>query len=141
MKYRLAIFDFDGTLADSGRWFLAVLNDLAPRHGFRAIADAGVEMLRGLGNREIICPLGVARWRMPFIAADFRRRAAADAAHAVGAVSGAVAWGYATRELLMRCQPTLSFDHPMDILGGVGGIRFKPPPLTLLRPLLGWRFC
>jgi phosphoglycolate phosphatase len=43
-----------------------------------------------------------------------------EAAHAVGAASGAVFWGYATRDLLMRCGPTMTFERPMDIVGGVG---------------------
>ena len=208
MKYKLVIFDFDGTLADSASWFLGILNDLARRHGFRSVTAAEIEMLRGRGNREIIRYLNLARWRLPFIAADVRRRAAADAAsislfdgverlldtlrrngvkcaivssnseanvrrvlgakaagavslfdcgaglfgkakrfrrlmrragvasaeticigdeqrdmeaaHAVGAASGAVLWGYATRDLLMRCGPTITFDHPMDIVDGVG---------------------
>lgn len=29
MRYRLAIFDFDGTLADSFPWFATVVNDVA----------------------------------------------------------------------------------------------------------------
>ena len=80
MTYRLVIFDFDGTLADSASRFVKALNDLAPRHGFRPVTEAEIEMLRGRGNREIIRYLRLARWRLPFIAADLRRRAAADAA-------------------------------------------------------------
>jgi len=33
MKYRLAIFDFDGTLADSFPFFIRVFNQLAEQHG------------------------------------------------------------------------------------------------------------
>ena len=54
VTYRLVIFDFDGTLADSASWFVKALNDLAPRHGFRPVTEAEIEMLRGRGNREII---------------------------------------------------------------------------------------
>ena len=63
MTYRLVIFDFDGTLADSASWFVKALNDLAPRHGFRPVTAAEIEMLRGRGNREIIRYLKLARWR------------------------------------------------------------------------------
>ena len=80
VTYRLVIFDFDGTLADSASWFVKALNDLAPRHGFRPVTEAEIEMLRGRGNREIIRYPRIAQWRLPFIAADLRRRAAADAA-------------------------------------------------------------
>src|SRR5262249_17946722 len=37
MKYRLAIFDFDGTLADSFPFFIRVFNQLAEQHGFKGI--------------------------------------------------------------------------------------------------------
>ena len=30
-RYRLAIFDFDGTLADSLPWFAGILNEVAVR--------------------------------------------------------------------------------------------------------------
>jgi phosphoglycolate phosphatase len=37
MKYRLAIFDFDGTLADSFPFFIREFNQLAEQHGFKRI--------------------------------------------------------------------------------------------------------
>jgi phosphoglycolate phosphatase len=37
MKYRLAIFDFDGTLADSFPFFVRVINQLAEQHGFKKV--------------------------------------------------------------------------------------------------------
>lgn len=79
MPYKLVIFDFDGTLADSGAWMLGVMNRVAERHGFRRVAVEEVEMLRGLGNREIMDYLGVRRWRLPWIAADLRRLSSASA--------------------------------------------------------------
>jgi phosphoglycolate phosphatase len=77
--YKLVIFDFDGVLADSAGWFVGQLNGLASRHRFRPVDEAEIEALRGLSNREIIRALGVARWRLPFIATDLRRRMAAEA--------------------------------------------------------------
>jgi phosphoglycolate phosphatase-like HAD superfamily hydrolase len=35
MKYKLAIFDFAGTLADTGKWMSEIMNRIAPRFGFR----------------------------------------------------------------------------------------------------------
>ena len=37
MQYELAIFDFDGTLADSFPFLVSVFNQLAERHGFRTV--------------------------------------------------------------------------------------------------------
>ena len=76
MGYRLLIFDFDGTLADSALWFGRVLNGVAKRYGFRQIDVAEMAELRGQPNREIIRRLGVPAWKMPFIAAHFRQLAA-----------------------------------------------------------------
>jgi phosphoglycolate phosphatase len=78
MKYRLAIFDFDGTLADSLPWFRSVFNSVAIRYGFRALDDAEFEELRGMGNREIIRRVGVPLWKIPLIAAHMKRLMAED---------------------------------------------------------------
>ena len=72
-RYKLAIFDLDGTLSDSFPWFLRVVNSIADRHGFRRVEPGDVEMLRGKSSREIIRHLQVPMWRMPLIAADMRR--------------------------------------------------------------------
>ncbi|EJZ17687.1 HAD hydrolase-like protein [Rhizobium sp. Pop5] len=78
MRHDLAIFDFDGTLADSGEWFSGSLNDVADRFGFRRTTIEEREALRHLGNREIIQKLRVPMWKMPAIAAYMRRRATED---------------------------------------------------------------
>ena len=63
--YELAIFDFDGTLANSGDWFLSIAGDLARRFGFREAASDELEMLRGLSSREVIRYLGIPHWKLP----------------------------------------------------------------------------
>jgi phosphoglycolate phosphatase len=78
MKYRLAIFDFDGTLADSLPWFKSVFNRVATRYGFRTLDDAEFEELRGVGNREIIRRVGVPLWKIPMIASHMKRLMAED---------------------------------------------------------------
>jgi phosphoglycolate phosphatase len=78
MKYRLAIFDFDGTLADSLPWFLRIANTVADKHGFRRIETHEIESLRGKGSREIVRHFQVPMWRMPLIARDVRRMKAAS---------------------------------------------------------------
>ncbi len=72
-RYKLAIFDLDGTLSDSLPWFRRVVNSFADKHRFRRIEDDDVEILRGKSSREIIAYLEVPFWRMPVIAADMRR--------------------------------------------------------------------
>ncbi|MBO9714467.1 MAG: HAD-IA family hydrolase [Sphingomonas sp.] len=70
---RLVIFDFDGTLSDSGDWFLSVVDELAAKFRFRTVADHEVEMLRNKSSREVINYLGIARWKLPLIARYVRR--------------------------------------------------------------------
>lgn len=76
MGYRLIIFDFDGTLADSIPWLAGVFGEIARAHGFKPIEPDEIEMLRTKGNREIVKYLGVPAWRMPAIAIHMRKLAA-----------------------------------------------------------------
>src|SRR3569833_1240962 len=64
MPYALAIFDLDGTLADSFPWFLRVIN---------AIADRDVVDLRHASTRESLARLEVPLWKLPAIARHARR--------------------------------------------------------------------
>ena len=66
-RYALAIFDFDGTLADSADWFLSIADELAERFRFRRVSADEIEMLRGRTTREVIRYLGIPRWRLPGI--------------------------------------------------------------------------
>ena len=63
MGYRLVIFDFDGTLADSFAWFVAIFNDVADRYRFRRIEAGDLETLRGLSGREMVRHVGASPWR------------------------------------------------------------------------------
>lgn len=72
-KYKLVIFDLDGTLLDSFPWFLSVVNDVAETHGFRRVAPHEVEEMRGKGSRELVEFLEVPFWKIPRIARDMRR--------------------------------------------------------------------
>jgi len=78
MKYRLAIFDFDGTLADSLPWFRSVFNQVAVRYGFSTLDDSEFEALRGVSNREIVQRIGMPLWKVPLIGAHMKRLMAED---------------------------------------------------------------
>jgi phosphoglycolate phosphatase len=79
MRYQLFIFDFDGTLADSGPWMIETLNKVASRFGLRALSRDQIEDMRGKDNRTIMREVGVSWWRLPQIA-TYVRRLADDAA-------------------------------------------------------------
>ena len=70
---RLVIFDFDGTLSDSGDWFLSVVDELARRFRFRTVQPDEVDMLRNKSSRDVIEFLGISRWKLPLIARHVRR--------------------------------------------------------------------
>ena len=74
MRYQLAIFDFDGTLADSYPLFVSVFNELAQRHGFRRVAPEEIPALRRLGAREIMRHLGMPARKLPAVTKDFVAR-------------------------------------------------------------------
>jgi phosphoglycolate phosphatase len=67
MKYKLVIFDFDGTLADSFEWFLGVVDELAEKHKFKKFARSELDELRGSSARKVLARLGVSKWRLPAI--------------------------------------------------------------------------
>ena len=97
MPYSLAIFDLDGTLADSFPWFRRHINDVADRFGFRRIADDDIERLRHAGSREILGHLDVPLWKLPSIARHMRRLKAAHIGD-IGLFPGAEAMLRSLRE-------------------------------------------
>lgn len=78
MRYKLVIFDFDGTLADSFPWFCRILNDVADRFGFRRTEQHEIDALRTMGARDLMRHFGIPAWKMPFIAHHVRKRKARE---------------------------------------------------------------
>lgn len=78
MKYKLIIFDFDGTLADSFPWAASVVNHYAERYRFKRINSAEHAELRNYDARRLMRHLGVRMWRVPGMARDVRRRMAQE---------------------------------------------------------------
>lgn len=78
MTYRLVIFDFDGTLADSFPWFADIFNQVAERYRFRRIAPDDVDLLRGFDAQKLRRHLGVSWWKIPLIARHVRSLMASD---------------------------------------------------------------
>lgn len=70
---QLAIFDFDGTLADTFPWFAGLIGEMAQRHGFRAPAPDEEAALRRLDARGVMATLGIPAWKLPLLARDMRK--------------------------------------------------------------------
>ena len=71
VTYRLVLFDFDGTLADSFPYFVRVFNELAERHGFATIDPALLPSFRNHSVREMMRHVGLPAWKLPWVARDF----------------------------------------------------------------------
>ena len=71
MKYRLAIFDFDGTLADSFPFFVQVINQLAEQHGFKKVDLDLVPTHRQYGAKQLMEQVGMPAWKLPFVVKSF----------------------------------------------------------------------
>jgi phosphoglycolate phosphatase len=76
LKYRLAIFDSDGTLADTLPWMRSIFNELAEAHGFRRVEAHEYERFRSLHGVALFRELGLPLWKLPRVASDMRRRMA-----------------------------------------------------------------
>src|SRR5262249_14648632 len=77
MPFKLVIWDFDGTLADSLTAAVGIFNRLAPELGHKPIVD--VAAARTLTTRQFLRHHGVSFWRLPRLVRRFKAAAAAEA--------------------------------------------------------------
>lgn len=75
--FSLAIFDFDGTLADSFPWFCSVLDQTADKFDLRRVKPEEIESLRDRSSRDALAYLGVPALKLPAISI-FMRKLATD---------------------------------------------------------------
>lgn len=78
LNYDLALFDFDGTLADSLGWIRRATHRLADEFGFRKMTDAEMDRFRDSSPATILSGFGIPLWKMPRIATAMRRMMAAE---------------------------------------------------------------
>jgi phosphoglycolate phosphatase len=76
LKYRLAIFDSDGTLADTLPWMRSIFNELAEEHGFRRVEAHEYDQFRDLHGVTLLRALGLPLWKVPRVVNSLRRRMA-----------------------------------------------------------------
>ena len=98
MTYRLAIFDFDGTLADSLPFLLSVFNTLADRHGFKRIDTAHAGQFRHYSMRRMMAHVGLPAWKLPRVSRSFMALMQ-DSAHTIPLFDGV---GEVLRHLAVR---------------------------------------
>ena len=71
-NFSLAIFDFDGTLADSFPWFIASLDQTTEHFGLTRVNPDEIESLRLLSSRAALQHLGVPMLKLPAISIYMR---------------------------------------------------------------------
>jgi phosphoglycolate phosphatase len=76
LKYRLAIFDSDGTLADTLPWARSIFNELAEEHSFKRVEPHEYERFRDLPGGALLRELGLPLWKLPRVVSSMRRRMA-----------------------------------------------------------------
>jgi phosphoglycolate phosphatase len=72
-NYDLALFDFDGTLADSFPWFVGVMGEVADRFRFRRIDPSEHDVVRCLDPKQFLRHVGLPLWKVPLVAAHVRK--------------------------------------------------------------------
>ncbi|WKL56662.1 HAD hydrolase-like protein [Asticcacaulis sp. ZE23SCel15] len=73
IPYKLVIFDFDGTLADSFGWFLDIFDEVADKFGYDRGDRDNLCALRDMGARELLSHHRVPMWKLPMIMTHVRR--------------------------------------------------------------------
>ena len=63
-KYKLIIFDFDGTLADSFPWFISIYDELAQRFKLPRLDKAQLEQFRQVDMRRIFKDKKIPLWKV-----------------------------------------------------------------------------
>jgi phosphoglycolate phosphatase len=87
MPYALAVFDFDGTLADSWRLMGRAISDAADEFGYRRLSPEDAQALRGKDSKAVMAAMGVKMWQLPRIALHMRR-VALTGAHEIALFPG-----------------------------------------------------
>ncbi|MFO1501695.1 MAG: HAD hydrolase-like protein [Verrucomicrobiota bacterium] len=74
LKYQLAMFDSDGTLADTLPWMRSVFNELAEEFGFRRVEPHEYERFRNLHGAALFRELRLPLWKVPRVVRAMRHR-------------------------------------------------------------------
>ncbi len=79
MNYRLVVFDFDGTLADSMASSIEIFRTIGPKLGLKPFDD--LHAARNMSTRKLMREVGVSLWKLPKVVKAFQAAAALHAPH------------------------------------------------------------
>ncbi len=74
MAYKLVVFDFDGTLANSFPWLASIIDQVAEQFRIERVANLDLETMRGMHAREMIRMHHLPFWKFPLIARHVNKR-------------------------------------------------------------------
>lgn len=78
MRYRLVLFDFDGTLTDSMSLYLRIGDEVREKFALAPVAEADVPSLRSMGTVAALRSLGLPARRLPSVLRFARARLAEE---------------------------------------------------------------
>ena len=79
MKYKLVIFDFDGTLADTFPFVLNVMDQVSEKFKLKKVDRNEIDMLRTFDARKVMKHLDIPLWKVPRISKHVMTLLAEDA--------------------------------------------------------------
>jgi phosphoglycolate phosphatase len=122
-NYSLAIFDFDGTLADSFPWFIASLDQTADHFGLNRVKADEIESLREMSSRDALNHLGVPMLKLPAISI-YMRNMFAEGIHDIPLFPGASEMLFALHDAGVKLALVSSNaeNNVRHVLGAAAGI-------------------
>ncbi len=73
MNYKLIVFDFDGTLADTFPWAASIVSHLIAKYHLPPVAPELYDQLRNYDAKQVLQKVGVPTWKLPQIGRYVRR--------------------------------------------------------------------
>jgi phosphoglycolate phosphatase len=122
-NFSLAIFDFDGTLADSFPWFIASLDQTADHFGLKRVDPNEIESLREMSSRDALNHLKVPMLKLPAITL-YMHNLFAEGMHDIALFAGAAEMLSALHEAGVRLAVVSSNaeTNVRHVLGAVAGV-------------------
>ncbi len=80
VRFRVVVFDFDGTLADTLGWAANQMPGISARYRTRNVEPEEYDHIRALPPKELLSYLEISTWKMPLIMWELRRKMRRDTA-------------------------------------------------------------